>query len=136
MGNAGGYQLADWASEIHTAAAAGLDGFALNVADDGTTIDTQVPLAYQAAEQAGNFKVFLQFDFSMGAWDAATLSQHISKHAGSLAQFKVGGKPLVSTFEGPLDPWPAVKAATGCHFVPDWTSKKGSGAAAFAATDG
>ena len=121
---------------MKTAMAAGIDGFSLNVANDGTTIDKAVPLAYQAAEKLGNFKVFLQFDYSHGAWDAGALSNYISKYASSPAQFKMQGKPLVSTFEGTPDAWPAVKAATGCYLVPDWTSKKGSGPGLFNMADG
>ena len=121
---------------MKTAAAAGIDGFALNVANDGTTIDNAVPIAYQAAEQLGNFQVFLQFDYNHGPWDAPTISAHVNKYAGSPAQLKIHGKPLVSTFEGSADAWPAVKAATGCHFVPDWTSKKTAATGLFAMADG
>ncbi|KAJ0353197.1 hypothetical protein COL154_012253 [Colletotrichum chrysophilum] len=34
------------------------------------------------------------------------------------------GKPFVSTFEGPdnAEDWVEIKAATGCFFIPDWSS--------------
>ena len=141
VGNSQNFQPADWDHNIALAHEAGLDGFALNVAADGSC-DKQIPMAYQAAERASQngttFKVFLQFDDCNGNWQAPQLTQTIAKYSGSPAQLKVGGKPLVSTFEGADagTDWASVKSATGSYLVPDWTSKKGSNPGLFGVADG
>lgn len=116
---------------------AGIDGFALDVADDGSA-GTQLPLAYKAAEKTGKFKVFLQFDYASGNWTPAELSGNIAKYANSPAQFKVQGRPLVSTFEGSdyAKDWSSMKSNGSISFAPDWTDKKTSDPGIFAVTDG
>ena len=45
------------------------------------------------------------------------------------AHYRYNGKPLVSTFEGvsSAGDWAGIKSATGCFFIPDWTSAGPSG---------
>lgn len=62
VGNAKNYQAADWDADIKAAADAGIEGFSLNIGDPAL-FDTQVPLAYDAAQKHGKFGMFLQFDF-------------------------------------------------------------------------
>jgi glucan endo-1,3-alpha-glucosidase len=56
------YTLRDWEHDMTLAKSYGIDGFGLNVGNDPYT-DTQLTLAYQAAESLG-FRVFLSFDVS------------------------------------------------------------------------
>lgn len=48
----------------------------------------------------------------------------LQKYSSSSAHYRYQGKPFVSTFEGPgnTKDWIAIKAATGCFFIPDWSS--------------
>ena len=115
----------DWASDLALAKAAKIDGFAMNVAAGDPNTDTVLAAAYAAAETAGDFKMFLSFDYlSMGAWDAGHVTNKINQYKSSPAQFNYQGKPLVSTFEGVgnTGDWAGIKSATGCFFVPDWSS--------------
>ena len=140
VGNAGAFTQADWASDIKLAAAVGIDGFALNFAGDSYT-STQLDYAYAAAEAynsgkpASPFTLFLSLDYaanngnpSFPQFTQAAVINWINAYSGKSAQFKVDGKPFVSTFEGVgnAGDWPTIKAQTGCYFVPVWTSAKGT----------
>jgi aminopeptidase I len=48
----------------------------------------------------------------------------INTYKNHPAQLMYNGGPLVSTFEGVdnTGDWPGIKAATGCVFIPSWTS--------------
>ncbi|KAA8903854.1 glycoside hydrolase [Sphaerosporella brunnea] len=127
-------QTADqWASDIAAAKAAGIDGFALNSGPSDSYTLTQLTLAYNAAAAAGNFVMFISFDMACcGAWPVDQVSSFINSYKDHSAQYKVDGKPFVSTFEGPsfADSWASVKAATGpIYLVPDWSSLGPSGVA-------
>jgi Glycosyl hydrolase family 71 len=116
---------ADWASDIAMAKAAKIDGFAMNIAAGDPNTDKVLANAYSAAGTAGDFKMFLSFDYlSMGAWDAGQVVNKINQYKSSPAQFLYQGKPFVSTFEGVSNTgdWAGIKGATGCFFVPDWSS--------------
>lgn len=69
--------------------------------------------------------------------DVQGVSSIINTYKGNSAQYLHNGAPLVSTFEGTASAgdWPAIKLATGCFFVPDWTSAKGT-PSTFANVDG
>ena len=124
-GNAANMSPGDWASDIAMAKTAKIDGFAMNVAAGDPNTDRVLAAAYAAAENAGDFTMFLSFDYlSWGAWDAGQVINKINQYKYSLAQFNYQGKPLVSTFEGvgSIGDWADIKAATGCFFVPDWSS--------------
>lgn len=115
----------DWASDLAMAKAAMIDGFAMNIAAGDPNTDRVLAAGYAAAELAGGFKMFLSFDYlSMGAWDAGQVINKINQYKYSSAQFNYRGKPLVSTFEGVgnAGDWTGIKGATGCFFVPDWSS--------------
>jgi hypothetical protein len=124
IGNTAGYTLDDWINDITQAQAARIDGFALNVGPQDSYTDNSLTNAYTAAEQR-NFKLFISFDYlSAGPWSSPQVIQKIKSFADSPAQFKVDGKPLVSTFEGvsSAGDWSAIKAAVPIYFVPDWSS--------------
>ncbi|KAI5798143.1 glycoside hydrolase [Pyronema domesticum] len=120
-----GQTASDWALDISTAKAAGIDGFALNAGPNDSFGDQQLDLAYKAAEAAG-FKVFVSFDMGCcGAWDINKVVRWINAYKGSTAQYKVNNVPFVSTFEGPTwaDQWANVRSQTGgIYLVPDWSS--------------
>lgn len=124
-GNGAHMSPADWASDIAAAKGAKIDGFAMNIAAGDPNTDKVLSAAYSAAELAGGFKMFLSFDYlSMGAWSAGQAINKINRYKSSSSQFYYQGKPLVSTFEGVgnIGDWAGIKAATGCFFIPDWTS--------------
>ncbi|MCJ1224641.1 hypothetical protein MMC12_001286 [Toensbergia leucococca] len=125
IGNTAGSTPDDWADDIEKAKDAGIDGFALNIAPGDSYTGTSLTNAYNAADSAGNFSLFLSFDYlSQGAWPAANVITTINTYASHSSQFHYNGKPLVSTFEGTsnVNDWPGIKSATGCTFIPDWSS--------------
>jgi glucan endo-1,3-alpha-glucosidase len=110
----------------------GIDGFALNAEPIDSYSEEQLALAYSAATDAGEFQMFISFDMACcGAWSVDKVVAWINTYKNHEAQFKVDGKPLVSTFEGPeFADWASVKAATGpLLLVPDWSSLGPSGIA-------
>ncbi|KAK1754285.1 glycoside hydrolase [Echria macrotheca] len=117
--------LDQWYYDIKTAAEAGIDGFALNIGPSDHWTETQLFQAYHAAEQVGNFVLFISFDMACGEWLVPQVVHIINCFKASPAQMKVDGKPFVSTFEGPhwADNWAAVREETGGIFlIPDWSS--------------
>lgn len=132
---------ADWATQVATAAAAGIDAFALDIALDSYT-DTQLGYAYAAAANHGNFGCFLQFDFAaasgQGGFTQAGVVNTINNYKSRAGQYTYQGKPLVSTFEGTDDAswWPDIKSQTGCVFAPDYTSLGPQNAASQPGVDG
>ena len=114
-------------NDITKAQNAKIDAFALNIGAQTSYTNTQLANAYAAAEQRG-FKLFLSFDYAaQGAWSSSNVASTINAHKNSVAQFKVNGLPLVSTFEGPDNSgdWPSIRSQVGggIFFLPDWTSK-------------
>ncbi len=73
--------------------------------------------------------MFLSFDYaSQGPWPANEVIASITKYSNEPSQYRYNGQPLVSTFEGynNKDDWASIKQATGCFFVPSWTSGQSS----------
>lgn len=105
----------------------GIDGFSLNIGPQDPWTLTQLHQAFAAAE-AANFKLFLSFDMAdmvNRRWATQQVIDLINTFKNSGAHVKEGGKPLVSTFEGPTwaNEWATVRAQTGGIFlVPDWSS--------------
>lgn len=116
-----------WENDIENASASAIDGFALNIgAGDNHTLEA-LHGAYDSAKKIGNFSLFLSFDFgATGNWTVDSVASLINDFKDEPAQFKVDGKPLVSTFEGVefADKWDAVrrKVPGNIYFVPDWSS--------------
>ncbi|MCJ1385421.1 hypothetical protein MMC17_008544 [Xylographa soralifera] len=134
VGNAYGFDTATYTQDMTLAAAAGIDGFAMNIAGDPWTED-QLDTAYAAAAPL-NFKLFLSFDHAAndasfgGSFTAANITAYINRYKAEPAQYLYGAQnqPVASTFEGPSHAadWVSVQQLTGCFFIPDWTSMKGA----------
>ena len=125
VGNAANMSPGDWQNDISLAKAAGIDGFALNIATQDSYTDTVLQTAYAAAESVGGFSLFLSFDYASGGpWQASDVVSKINSYSGQAAQFQYQGKTFVSTFEGTdnINDWSSIKSQTNCYLVPDWTS--------------
>ncbi len=97
----------------------------MNIAPIDTYTENSLNIAYKAANAAGNFSLFLSFDYlSQGSWIADNVTRYINTYKDNPSQYHYNGKPLVSTFEGVDNKydWASIKAATGCFFMPAWTS--------------
>ncbi|KAK4153536.1 glycoside hydrolase [Chaetomidium leptoderma] len=143
VGNLPEFTLSDWEDDIRLAQASKIDAFVLNIAAKDPSNDKSLDLAFEAAN-ALNFSLFFSFDYlAQGPWPQANVTALLQKFTPNPAYFKhqdnnnnnAGrSRPLVSTFEGPdsAADWPSIKAATDAFFVPDWSSKTASDAAALA----
>ena len=97
----------------------------MNIAPQDHHTDQSLHAAYDIAERLGGFSLFLSFDYvSGGPWPADRVISTINTYKHRAAQFRWQGRPMVSTFEGPgnAGDWPNIKHATGCMFIPDWSS--------------
>jgi hypothetical protein len=138
VSNTGDYTLADWTDDMRLAMEAKIDAFAMNMAYNETTSGASLDMAFAAAESLG-FQLFFSFDYAgNGAWPQSAVIDMLTRHSGSKAYFRRGGQPLVSTFEGSDNAadWKNIKAATGCYFVPDWSSIGAESAVALGVADG
>ncbi|KAH6623975.1 glycoside hydrolase, partial [Chaetomium sp. MPI-SDFR-AT-0129] len=126
VGNTAMYSMADWEDDMADASASHIDGFVLNMARGETTNGASLANAFTAASNLGNgFKLLFSFDYAgNGLWDKADVIALVNTYAPHAAYYKRGSQPLVSTFEGPAASadWPDIKAATGCFFMPSWSS--------------
>ncbi|KAL4915613.1 glycosyl hydrolase family 71-domain-containing protein [Aspergillus aurantiobrunneus] len=130
VGVAGAMSPAEWERDIIEAQKAHIDGFALNIAPQDEYTDRVLQTAYEAAEEIGDFSLFISFDYeSGGSWPPDRVITIINTYRNRPAQYLYKGRPLVSTFEGVAgsNDWPSIKSATGCVFVPSWTSLAPSG---------
>ncbi|RAL62377.1 hypothetical protein DID88_004943 [Monilinia fructigena] len=138
MGNTAHHTTDNWATDIQTAQAAGIDAFALNIASGDTNTPVQIANAFTAATNLGSsFKLFFSFDYlgGTGAWPATgdcSVASYLNEYGVSPAYFKYNGQVFASTFEGvnnagdwtPNGPIrSAVQGTAGSiYFVPDYTS--------------
>ena len=77
---------------------AGIDAFALNMANNDSTNDIALPLAFSAAAQT-NFKLFFSFDYAgQGPWDLDEVITKIQTYGPKPTYFTRGSQPFVSTF--------------------------------------
>ncbi|WVQ65605.1 uncharacterized protein L199_003783 [Kwoniella botswanensis] len=116
------YTLESWLEDIELAKSKGIDGFALNIGLDSYT-QPQLDLAYKAAEISGDFVCFISFDFNWYTVDNTTgVSETMKRYNDLPAQFKVDGKPFVSSFIGDGFDWAAVGSGCGqeIYAVPFW----------------
>ena len=120
-----------WRNDIVDTKEASIDGFALNIGPKDGFTGTQLRQAYDAANDLGEFSLFLSFDFSTDGWTTSSVANLTNLFKDEPSQFKVDGKPLVSTFEGSAfaDSWKDVRANVSgdIYFVPDWTSLTADG---------
>ncbi|KAI8165718.1 hypothetical protein K4K54_008207 [Colletotrichum sp. SAR 10_86] len=122
--NSANYTADDWIDDMSKAKAAHIDAFALNMAYGDPTNEKSLAAAFQHASSVG-FQLFFSFDYAgNGPWPKGVVQSLISQYASSGQYFHYQGKPFVSTFEGPdnAEDWIDIKSATGCFFIPDWSS--------------
>ncbi|MCJ1359083.1 MAG: hypothetical protein MMC33_009083 [Icmadophila ericetorum] len=123
VGNSASYTVAQWTSDINTAIDAGIDGFALNIGGDSYT-STQLSNAFTAAQNVGNFFLFISFDYGANPdFTTAQVQSYVNQYSSSPAYFQYLGKPLVSTFEGPNagdTDWTII--GSQYSLIPDWSS--------------
>jgi glucan endo-1,3-alpha-glucosidase len=113
------YAQADWENDMKIAKAHGVDGFALNIGKDDYS-QKQLDLAYAAAEVV-DFDLFISFDFNWYHIDEVdAVATMFKRYMDRPKQYKVDGKPFVSTFVGDGFDWGAVEKAVGkpIHSVP------------------
>lgn len=129
VGVTDGQTLDKWKADIASAKAAGVDGFALNAGAADAYNDEQLPLAYEAAGATeGGFQLFISFDQAASTWDVAGVVARVNQFKDDASQFRIGGVPVVSTFEGTdwadnSGNWAAVRDQTGgIYLIPDWSS--------------
>ncbi|KAK3388416.1 putative alpha-1,3-glucanase [Sordaria brevicollis] len=130
VGNTKNFTVYDWATNIDLAKSAGIDAFALNMANNESTTYTQLPVAFHVAAKK-NFKLFFSFDYAgNGPWSKDVVKHLLASYGPKKEYFKRGSQPLVSTFEGVGNAadWIEIKAATNAFFIPDWSSVGAFGA--------
>lgn len=86
-----------WSDDIAAAQAIGIDGFALNIAQNDYEVGKIVD-AYAAAEAVG-FKLFYSFDMSY-SWSQTDMVSIVATHAKSPSTYLWNGNVLVSTYSG------------------------------------
>ncbi|MDX9866506.1 MAG: endo-1,3-alpha-glucanase family glycosylhydrolase [Kiritimatiellia bacterium] len=95
--------LAEYQEEIRAAQAAGIDGFALNCG--GWSVrephyKRRAQLIYQAAKDLGTgFKLLISADYATGLTSEETRDM-VESFRGHPNQFRLDGKPVLSTFGG------------------------------------
>ncbi|KZV73759.1 glycoside hydrolase family 71 protein [Peniophora sp. CONT] len=130
VANSQSFDSDQWKVEISSAQNIGIQGFALNTANDTNYEPAQIATAYSVAESL-NFKLHLSFDFSY-PWNASSMASTISTHANSTSMFKWNDDILVSTFGGddgshPDSFWADLKSSlsskgVGISLAPAFTS--------------
>lgn len=113
------FAQSDWEKEMSTAKAHGIDGFALNIGTDDYT-QKQLDNAFAAAEVV-DFDLFISFDFNWySTSDVDGVATMFKRYMDKPKQYKVNGKPFVSTFIGDGFDWGAVEKQVGkeIHSVP------------------
>ena len=108
--------------QIKKAKSAGIDGFAMNVGIDDWQPD-RISKALAAAQNNGDFAIFISFDMASLTFDFGVLSRfHFA--ANHPNYFRVNGRPMYSTFAGENrdDFWVQWKSAAGFnpYFCPSW----------------
>ncbi|KAK0666621.1 family 71 putative glycoside hydrolase [Cercophora samala] len=124
VSNADNYTVQDWEHDIQLAKDAHIDAFALNMAYNEGTDSVSIARAFDAAGNM-NFKLFFSFDYAgRGPWPRADVMSTLLAYKDRPAHYRYNGQPFASTFEGPerAKDWLDIKEATGCFFVPDWSS--------------
>jgi len=97
-------EVAGFISDIKTAQAAGIDGFAINTAD-WSAVDWAIPRCdkmWQAAELLGlDFKLFFSVDLTGSLGNlAGDIVSMVARYSGRPNTMKINGKVFLSTFVG------------------------------------
>ena len=129
-GNSGSYSSQNWLDDCNKAKSAGIDGFIMNIAPNTYNLQPMLDLAYAAANQVSDFKIWLSFDYTGGSnsdgtpWHADQVVNLINIYKVEPAQYKwIDGRPAVTTFQGcdNLNDWPSIKSQTGIFFIPNYS---------------
>ncbi|TGO09349.1 hypothetical protein BTUL_0169g00030 [Botrytis tulipae] len=124
VGNTASYSTDDWEDDINQAQIAHIDAFALNIANNDSTIAAQLPTLFSITGSKG-FKLFFSFDYAgNGAWLQADVIAPVNQYKTEAAYYFYNGQAFVSTFEGVdnTQDWPTIIQDTGCFFIPSWSS--------------
>ncbi|KAH7629776.1 glycosyl hydrolase family 71-domain-containing protein [Sordaria sp. MPI-SDFR-AT-0083] len=123
--NAKLWSVDQWKVDIRLAQAAHIDGFALNIRADDTTLGVSLSRAFEAADDLG-FKMIFSFDYAGGGpWSSNLVISMILLYSGYDSYYiDKQGRPVVSTFEGPAQAgtWEYIIKKTNAAFIPDWSS--------------
>ena len=94
VGNTASYSTYDWEDDINKAQIAHIDAFALNIANNDSTIAAQLPTLFSIAGSKG-FKLFFSFDYAgNGAWLQADVIALVNQYKMEAAYYFIMGKPL------------------------------------------
>jgi hypothetical protein len=98
------------------------DAIALNIGGDSWQM-TQVASAYAAAQALNSpTKLFFSLDFTTSlSCDLADIVSRVKQFSGHGWQFKVGGKPMISSYSGDClgnSGWQSLKDQTGGYLMP------------------
>lgn len=97
------------------------DALALNIGGD-VWEPTQVANAYAAAESSGTgLELFLSFDFTGMGCIVSKLVSMVNQYANHPNQFRVDGKPMISSYEGEClgnAGWESLRTQTNGYNMP------------------
>ncbi|EKM75389.1 hypothetical protein AGABI1DRAFT_79978 [Agaricus bisporus var. burnettii JB137-S8] len=113
------YTIDDWKSDIQEIGSGGVDAIALNFGSNYWE-NEQLHNAYDAGSGSG-VKLFLSFDFSVFPCDVNSVVNVVNQFAQHESQFKVDGRPLISSFLGAClgsQGWQEIKDRTGGYLMP------------------
>ncbi|KAF5338045.1 hypothetical protein D9758_014252 [Tetrapyrgos nigripes] len=97
----------------------GIDAVAMNIGGDQWQTD-QLYSAYAQAHKT-SIKLFISFDYTAFPCDTAETIRVASLFMDHPAQFKVAGRPMISSYSGVclgVDGWKAVRSSTGGFLMP------------------
>lgn len=121
IGNTYSFTQSDWADDLTQMAAKGVDAVALNIGSAQWQRD-QVASAYAAAASLGSgIKLFISFDLTEMSCDVNDLIGRVQQFSNHPSQFKVNGRPMVSSFSGDClghDGWAYLKGQTNGYLMP------------------
>ncbi|KAK4201510.1 peptidase S8/S53, subtilisin/kexin/sedolisin [Triangularia verruculosa] len=101
VGNTKDYSETDWQNDMRLAQEAHIDGFTLNIANEASTVRPLLDKAFWVANNLG-FKLFFLYDYAgRGPFDKQTVIDLCNDYCNNGAYYRTGGKPLLTTFEGP-----------------------------------
>lgn len=119
VGNTASYSTDDWEDDINQAQIAHIDAFALNIANNDSTIAAQLPILFSIAGSKG-FKLFFSFDYAgNGAWLQADVIALVNQYKMEAAYYFYNGQAFVSIFESVdnTQDWLIIIQDTSCFFI-------------------
>ncbi|KAK7056687.1 hypothetical protein VNI00_002404 [Paramarasmius palmivorus] len=114
------YNYSHWVSDFQMMKNYSIDAAALNIGKTGDWQHQQILSAYDAATAVG-FSVFISFDYTSFDCNTTTTISYVNENKNKPSQFKVNGKPFISSFSGyclGASGWMTVKNSTGGYLMP------------------